>query len=110
MNIISKTMNVKGSILKINMVSKLIKGETVENALIQLNFCKKKISQIILCALKSAIANAKNNYNITIEKLYVKKIIIGKYKSLKRSRVRAKGKIDKIEKKFSNLIIVITEI
>ena len=101
---------INSSIFKIRIVSNLIKNENIENALNQLEICKKKVSRIMKNTLKSAIANAQNNYNLDIDKLYIKKIIINKKKSLKRSMIRARGKIDKITKYFSNIVIIIDKI
>lgn len=101
---------INSSKIKIKVVSDLIKNEKIESALNQLEFCKRKVSRIMRDILKSAIANAQNNYNLDIDKLYIKTIIINKKKSLKRSIIRSRGKIDKVTKYFSNIVIIIDKI
>lgn len=106
----AKLLNIQGSIFKINLVTKLIKGMSIETALLQLKFCKKRVSKYILKTLQSAISNAQNNYKEDIDKLYLSNIITNKSKFVKKSKIRARGKIDKIYKKYSNLTIIIKKI
>ena len=100
---------VKSSVQKLNIVANLIRKESVSIAMLQLEFCKRSISQQIKNILKSAIANSQNNFGMDIDKLYVKEVLIGKSLTLKRSMVRARGRINKIVKPFSKVTIVIDE-
>jgi large subunit ribosomal protein L22 len=108
--VIAKSDKISSSIFKLKIVSDLIKGEKIESAINQLEFCKKKGARKIKNILKSVISNAQNNYGYDIDKLYIKNVMINKKKSLKRSVIRARGKIDKINKYFSNITIILDKI
>ena len=59
--------------------------------------------------LKAAIANAENNKQLDIDKLFVKEAFVGKSLRMKRWRPRAKGRAGSIIKPFSKLTIVVEE-
>jgi len=100
---------VKSSIQKLNIIANLIRKENVSNAMMQLKFCKRSVAKELRCILKSAIANSQNNLGMDIDRLYIKKVLIGKSLTLKRSIVRARGRINKIIKPFSKVTIVVEE-
>ena len=81
----------------------------VENAVNILQFSRRRISNIVLKILKSAISNAENNHQLDIDKLYVKEATVGKSMVLKRFRPRARGRAGKILKPFSRIKIQLTE-
>ena len=86
----------------------LIRGLEVEKAINNLNFSKRRISEV-LKILKSAISNAENNHQIDIDKLVVKEASVGKSMVLKRFRPRARGRAGKILKTFSSIRILVQE-
>jgi len=100
---------VKSSVQKLNVIANLIRKESASEALLQLDFCKRSASQQLRNILKSAIANSQNNFGLDIDKLYVKEVKIGKSLSLKRSMVRARGRINRIIKHFSKVTIIVEE-
>ena len=59
--------------------------------------------------LKSAVANAENNFKVNKDRLYIKRVDVGKSMVLKRSMPRGRGRMTRIEKRFSNLRIVLAE-
>jgi large subunit ribosomal protein L22 len=87
----------------------MIRGKKAENALNILAFSKRRISNEITKILKSAIANAENNHQLDIDKLYVKEATVGKSMVLKRFRPRARGRSGKILKPFSKVKILVQE-
>ena len=87
----------------------MIRGKKAENALNILAFSKKRISYEITKILKSAIANAENNHQLDIDKLFVKEATVGKSMVLKRFRPRARGRSGKILKPFSRVRILVEE-
>ena len=101
--------SIKSSPQKANLVLKTIRGMTVENAVNSLLFSKRRISNIVLKILKSAISNAENNHELDIDKLYVKEATVGKSMVLKRFRPRARGRAGKILKPFSRIKIELEE-
>ena len=87
----------------------MIRGKNAENALNILAFSKRRISNEITKILKSAIANAENNHQLDIDKLFVKEATVGKSMVLKRFRPRARGRSGKILKPFSKVKILVQE-
>lgn len=94
---------------KLSIVTDLIRNLHVSEALKQLEFCRKRISNDIIKLLKSAIANAENNHSLDIDRLYISEIRVGKALTIKRFRARARGRGAKIMKFFSNVEIILSE-
>ena len=105
----AKAKSLKTSITKVNLVLKMIRGKKAEKALNILSFSKKRISNEVTKILKSAIANAENNHQLDIDKLFVKEATVGKSMVLKRFRPRARGRSGKILKPFSKVKILVQE-
>ena len=102
--------NVRSSTKKLNPILKSIVGKKVSYALRDLSFSEKRISKDIKKTISSAIANAENNFQYDIDKLFVKEAYCGKQVVMKRFRARAKGRAAEIMKPYSNLTIVLTEL
>ena len=101
--------NVRSSPRKISLVLDQIRGRKVGVVLRDLEFLRKKISKDISKTVKSAVANAENNYQFDIDNLYVKEAYVGKSLVMKRFRPRAKGRASPIKKPFSRITIVLEE-
>ena len=101
--------NIRVSPQKLNLVAQMIRKETASKAISILQFSKRRISNEITKILKSAIANAENNHQLDIDKLYVKEATVGKSMVLKRFRPRARGRSGKILKPFSKVKILVQE-
>ena len=101
--------NVRSSPRKLNNILKYIKGKKVDTAIRDLSFARKRIASDVKKTVQSAVANAENNYQYDIDKLYVKEAYVGKSIVLKRFRPRAKGRASGIKKFYSNLTIILSE-
>ena len=101
--------NVRSSPRKINILLKNIRGEKADIAIRDLSFARQRIAFEIKKTLQSAIANAENNNQYDIDKLYIKEAYVGKSIVLKRFRPRAKGRASPIKKPYSNLTIILSE-
>ena len=110
-NIIIKAVNknVRSSPRKIALVLDYIRGKKADLALRDLDFTRKKIALDVSKTVKSAIANAENNFQYDIDKLFVKEAYVGKSLVMKRFRPRAKGRASPIKKPFSRITIVLEE-
>ncbi|MBZ9572038.1 50S ribosomal protein L22 [Patescibacteria group bacterium] len=95
---------------KVRLVADLIRKKKVEEAQTVLNFVTKKAALPLLKLLKSAIANAKNNFGLEGTNLYISKITVDEGSKLKRWRSRARGRASEIQKKTSHVTIVLEEI
>ena len=94
---------------KLNLVADTIRGKAVDSALAELTFSKRRIARDVKKALQSAIANAENNHELDVDNLYVAEASVGKSLILKRWRPRARGRVGRILKPFSNLTIIVRE-
>lgn len=105
----AKARMLRTSPQKLNLVSKLIRNKSVNAALTELRFSKKRIAIDVRKCLESAIANAENNHGLDIEELVVSEAYVGKNLVLKRGRPRARGRYGKILKPFSQLTIKVKQ-
>ena len=87
----------------------LHKREKADEALRDLEFTRKRIARDVSKTVKSAIANAENNYQFDIDNLFVKEAFVGKSLVMKRFRPRAKGRASPIKKPFSRITIILEE-
>ena len=101
--------NVRSGTRKINNILKDIRGKKVDLVIRNLSFAKKRIAFEIKKTVQSAIANAENNNQYDIDKLYIKEAYVGKSIVLKRFRARAKGRASGIKKPYTNLTIILSE-
>ncbi len=94
---------------KLNLVAALIRGKPVQEAVAQLQFCKRRIADDVLKVLNSAIANAEENEGMDVDRLYVAESHVGKNLVMKRIRARARGRAFRINKPFSQITIIVRE-
>ena len=95
---------------KLNLVAAMIRGKKVDAALADLTFSSKRIAGDVKKCLESAIANAENNHELDVDSLIVAEAYVGKALVMKRWQPRARGRVGKILKPFSNLTIVVREV
>ena len=105
----SVNKNVRSSTRKLKPILKSIVGKKVDIAIRDLNFSDKRISKDVQKTISSAVANAENNFQYDIDKLFVKEAFCGKQIVMKRFRPRAKGRASPILKPYSNLTIILAE-
>ncbi|MBZ0129340.1 MAG: 50S ribosomal protein L22 [Rhodobacteraceae bacterium] len=95
---------------KLNLVAQMIRGKSVEKAMTDLTFSKKRISEDVLKTLKSAVANAENNHGLDVDDLIVAEAWVGKNLTMKRGRPRARGRFGKILKPFAQVTIKVRQV
>ena len=104
------TRNIRVSQQKLNLVAAMIRGKKVDSALADLTFSRKRIARDVKKTLESAIANAENNHDLDVDDLVVAEAFVGKSLVMKRFRPRARGRVGRILKPFSNLTIVVRQV
>ncbi len=102
---IARTLRV--SPRKLNLVAASIRGLAVEQALNQLAFSKRRIAGDVRKVVQSAVANAENNHDLDVDRLYVSDITVVRSMVMKRWRPRARGRVARIIIPFSNLRLVV---
>jgi len=95
---------------KLNEVAAGIRGKKAETALAELTFSRRRIAQYVKKTLQSAIANAENNHDLDINALVVSEAYVGKNLVMKRWTPRARGRVGRIEKPFSQLTVIVKEV
>jgi large subunit ribosomal protein L22 len=101
---------VRTSPRKLNIVAALIRGKKVSTALADLEFSRRRIAGAVKKTLESAIANAENNHQLDVDNLVVAEAHVGKALVMKRFQPRARGRVGRIQKPFSNLTVVVREV
>lgn len=101
--------NYRQSPRKVRLVANLIKGKKVDVAEIELAFASKRAALAVKKLLDSAATNAKQNFNIEKENLYVKEVRVDKGVTLHRWRARARGAAFPINKRSSNITLILAE-
>ncbi len=102
-------MPIRVSPRKLNLVAQTIRGKNVNAALAELTFSKRRISQEVKKVLQAAIANAENNHQLDVDRLFVAEAYVGKTMVMKRWRPRARGRVGRILKPFSRLTVIVRE-
>ncbi|MBF8376880.1 50S ribosomal protein L22 [Alicyclobacillus mali] len=94
---------------KARLVVDLVRGKNVQEALAILKFTPRGASPLVEKVLRSAIANAENNHNMDVDRLYVKEIYVDEGPTLKRWHPRAQGRAFSIFKRTSHITVVVAE-
>ena len=94
---------------KLNLVAQTIRGKNASVALAELTFSRRRIAQDVKKVLQSAIANAENNHQLDVDRLYVKEAHVGRALVMKRFVARGRGRAAQIQKFFSNLTVIVRE-
>lgn len=100
---------VRMSSRKVNIVLDLIRGKKIGDAFAILRHTPKASSTVIEKLLKSAVANAENNHNMNVDKLYVAEAYSTQGPTLKRFRARAQGRGVRILKRTCHITIAVAE-
>ena len=106
---IAKVSNLRVSPQKLGLIAGLIRGKSCEQALADLRFSRRRIAHDVRKVLQSAIANAENNHQLDVDKLFISEISVGRGLVMRRFHARGRGRSAGIEKKFSNLRLVVRE-
>ncbi len=94
---------------KVRIVMNLIRGKNVADAFAILKFTPKVGAEVIEKVLKSAVANAENNFDMNIDKLYISSAYVDQGPTLKRIHPRSRGQAFSIFKRTSHVTVVVAE-
>lgn len=105
----AKLRMIRTSPQKLNLVAQMIRGKSVQRALDELTFSRKRIAKEVYKCLYSAASNAENNHGLDLDSLVVAEAYVGKNLVMKRFRARARGRGARILKPFAELTIVVRQ-
>ena len=94
---------------KARLVTDLITGKSAEEAIAILENLPKSTSLPLGRVVRSAIANAENNFNLTLENLYVKRAIADEGPRMKRIWMRGRGRRDTKLRRTSHITVIVDE-
>ena len=92
---------------KVRLVLDMIRGRTVDEALSLLEFMPQPSARIVWKVVKSAAANAENNFDLNPDGLRVKSAVAGDARTLKRYRARSRGRMAPVLKRYSHIEVVV---
>lgn len=101
--------NLRISPRKVRAIVDLIRGKSVNDALNQLEFMVKRSGLPVKKLINSALANAENNFNMVKDNLFIKSLMVDEGVKLKRFRAKGFGRAESIQKKTSNVLLVLEE-
>jgi len=107
MNITAQLNDYRQSPRKVRLVANLIRGKKAEQAIDILTVTVKRASDPIISLVKSAIANAKNNFNVIAEDLFVKSLTVDNGAILYRRMPKARGIATPIRKRTSHITLTL---
>ena len=94
---------------KVRVVMNLVRGKSVAEAFAILKFTPKAGADVIEKELKSAVANAENNFDMNVDKLYISSAYVDQGPTLKRIHPRSRGQAFSILKRTSHVTVVVSE-
>src|SRR5438067_1073244 len=94
---------------KVRLVLDVVRGRPVDEALAILRFLPQRAARDVAKVVKSASANAENNFNLDPRDLVISRAAADDAPRLKRFRPRARGRINKIIKRSSHITVAVTE-
>jgi large subunit ribosomal protein L22 len=94
---------------KMRLIVNMVKGKRVDDALNILRFAPTPNARIVAKTIKSAAANAENNFQLTPADLKIVHITANEARMLKRFRARARGRANQILKRSSHITVVVSE-
>jgi|GEM_PF-326761 len=105
--IIAKSRYVRSTPRKLRAVAALVKSKGAEESLVVLKYTNKKAAGLLAKTIKSAVANAVNNFNLEKENLIIKSIRIDQGPTLKRFIAMARGSGNRFKKHTSHITVIL---
>lgn len=94
---------------KVRIVMNLVRGKSVADALAILKFTPKVGADAVEKVLRSAIANAENNFDMDMDRLFISSAFVDQGPTLKRIHPRSRGQAFKILKHTSHITVAVNE-
>ena len=94
---------------KARLLVDLVRGRGVEDALNILDATPKRAARVVAKNLRSAVANAENQQNVDLDRLFVKRAWVDEGPAAARFMPRAQGRATMIQKRTSHITIVLDE-
>jgi large subunit ribosomal protein L22 len=106
-NAIAKDVGVSSR--KVKLIVDMVRGKSVDEALRILKFVPSHAAEAVAKVIKSAVANAENNYEMAPSELKVVEILANEGHTLKRFRAQARGRVAPILKRSTHIVVSVSE-
>lgn len=107
MKIRAEQKNSRQSPRKVRLVANQIKDLSLEQAFVQLSLMERRASLVLLKVLRQAVANATNNYQISVDDLVIDSIVVKTGPTYKRMRAVSRGRGHRILKRTCHVEVVL---
>jgi large subunit ribosomal protein L22 len=97
------------SVRKVRPLIDMVRGKKVDEALTLLRFTPTPNARLVAKVVKSAAANAENNYQMIPSDLKVVSIFANEAPTLKRFRPQARGRATRIIKGSSHITVIVAD-
>ena len=94
---------------KVRIVMNLVRGKSVADALAILKFTPKVGADAVEKVLRSAVANAENNFDMDVDRVFISSAFVDQGPTLKRIHPRSRGQAFKILKHTSHITVAVNE-
>jgi large subunit ribosomal protein L22 len=94
---------------KVRPLVDMVRGKKVDEALTILRFTPTPTARVVAKVVKSAAANAENNFQMSPSDLRITRIFADEARTLKRYRPRARGRVSPILKRSSHITVIVDE-
>jgi large subunit ribosomal protein L22 len=92
---------------KVRLLVDLVRGKKVDEALALLKFAPTPTARVVAKVVKSAVANAENNFQLSPSDLKIVTIFADEARTLKRFRPRSRGRVSPILKRSSHITVIV---
>lgn len=94
---------------KVRPLADMVRGKKVDEALILLKFTPTPKAKVVAKVVRSAAANAENNFQIDPADLKIVSIYVDEARSMRRFRPRSRGRVSPIRKHSSHITVIVAE-
>lgn len=109
MQVRARATNVRVSARKVRLLLRELPGKDVEGAVTYLRYSGKPIARTVAKVVKSAAANAENNFQMSPDDLRIVRAYADEARTLKRFKPRSRGRVSPILRRFSHITIIVDE-
>ncbi len=109
MEVIAKAKGVRVSPKKVRRYVDMVRGKGADEVLAMLNFMQSPSARILARVIRSAVANAENNYQMAPSDMVVTKAFVDEATKMKRVRFQGRGRVSPYRRRSSHITVVVEE-
>jgi large subunit ribosomal protein L22 len=102
--------NIRVSARKVRLLLRELPGKDIDTAMTYLRYSGKPVARTVAKVVKSAAANAENNYQMVPDELRIVKAYADEARTLKRFKPRSRGRASPILRRYSHITVIVDEV